>query len=298
MVPAEPNGRTTQGTQHGTAGCKKRSQITIKKEDLNLPGPLIFDIGCHTGEDSDFYLRKGFTVVAVEANPALCVRLKQRFASQISERRFFLIEKAIAESAGEVTFFINVDSTIWGTIREDWARRNARRGAKSEKITVPSIRFSSLIEEFGVPYYLKIDIEGADSLCLDGLSHFERRPRFVSFEIEHWSLLRKEMNILTKLGYKKFKIVNQGLVREQVPPRPAREGIYVDYRFEDDASGLFGNELEDDWTTRDAAIAQLYLLIGRKIVTGAAKRFPVANRFAPRYSSWYDMHAALPLERD
>ena len=26
------------------------------------------------------------------------------------------------------------------------------------------------------------------------------------------------MNILTKLGYKKFKIVNQGLVREQVPP--------------------------------------------------------------------------------
>jgi FkbM family methyltransferase len=263
-----------------------------------LPGPLIFDIGCHTGEDSDFYLRKGFTVVAVEANPALCVRLKQRFANQISERRFFLIEKAIAESTGEVTFFINVDSTIWGTIREDWARRNARRGARSEKITVPSIRFSSLIEEFGVPYYLKIDIEGADSLCLDGLLHFESRPRFVSFEIEHWSLLRKEMNILTKLGYKTFKIVNQGLVREQVPPRPAREGIYVDYRFEDDASGLFGNELEDDWTTRDGIIAQLYLLIGRKIVTGAAKRFPAANRFAPRYSSWYDMHAALPLERD
>jgi len=58
--------------------------------------------------------------------------------------------------------------------------------------------------------------------------------------------LRKEMNILTKLGYERFKIVNQGLVREQVPPRPAREGIYVDYRFEDDASGLFGNELEDD----------------------------------------------------
>ncbi|HVQ45036.1 MAG TPA: hypothetical protein VMT30_08850, partial [Candidatus Saccharimonadia bacterium] len=61
---------------------------------------------------------------------------------------------------------------------------------------------------------------------------------------------------------------------------------------------LFGNELEDDWTTRDGIITQLHLLIGRKIVTGVAKRFPAANRFAPRYSSWYDMHAALSLEPD
>jgi hypothetical protein len=32
---------------------------------------LVFDIGCHRGEDSDFYLQKGFRIVAVEANPAL-----------------------------------------------------------------------------------------------------------------------------------------------------------------------------------------------------------------------------------
>ena len=276
-------------------GSKGVARWLSRSGDLNLPGPIIFDIGCHTGEDSDFYLRKGFTVVAVEANPALCVLLKQRFAQQISERRFFLIEKAIAENNGEVSFFINVDASIWGTIREDWAQRNERRGARSEKITVPSIRFSSLIEEFGVPYYLKIDIEGADSLCLDGLLRFESRPRFVSFEIEHWSLLRKEMSILAKLGYGKFKIVNQGLVREQVPPQPAREGIYVDYRFEDDASGLFGNELDGDWTSRGKVMAQLYLLIGRKIVTGVTRKLPAANRFAPRHSSWYDMHAALSL---
>jgi FkbM family methyltransferase len=264
-----------------------------------LSGPLIFDIGCHTGEDSDFYLRKGFTVVAAEANPALCAQLKLRFSNQIAEQRFFLIEKAIAEQAGEVAFYINTNATVWGTIRENWARRNARWGAASEKIIVPSVRFSSLIEEFGVPYYLKIDIEGADLLCLDGLLSFKSRPQFVSFEIEHWSLLREEMNTLTKLGYKKFKIVDQGLVQAQVPPWPAREGIYVDCRFENGASGLFGNELNNDWDTRDGIKVQLYRLIGRKIVMGATKRIPVVNRLASTYcSSWYDMHAALSQEPD
>ena len=28
---------------------------------------LIYDLGSHNGQDSEFYLKKGFTVVAVEA---------------------------------------------------------------------------------------------------------------------------------------------------------------------------------------------------------------------------------------
>ena len=35
-----------------------------------LNNDLIFDIGFHTGLDSEFYLRKGFRVVGVEARPA------------------------------------------------------------------------------------------------------------------------------------------------------------------------------------------------------------------------------------
>ena len=32
---------------------------------------LIFDFGFHNGDDSDFYLRKGYNIVAIEANPEL-----------------------------------------------------------------------------------------------------------------------------------------------------------------------------------------------------------------------------------
>ena len=46
---------------------------------------LIFDVGCNDGQDADFYLKKGFRVVEVEANPALCEALKKRFADEIAE---------------------------------------------------------------------------------------------------------------------------------------------------------------------------------------------------------------------
>src|SRR5690348_14857053 len=40
---------------------------------------LIYDVGLCDGDDTAFYLAKGFRVVAVEANPALVAAAKQRF---------------------------------------------------------------------------------------------------------------------------------------------------------------------------------------------------------------------------
>jgi spermidine synthase len=41
---------------------------------------LIYDIGMHDGSDSEFYLRKGYRVVAVEANPKLVEACRERLA--------------------------------------------------------------------------------------------------------------------------------------------------------------------------------------------------------------------------
>ena len=32
---------------------------------------LIYDVGMHNGDDTAYYLRRGFRVVAIEPNPAL-----------------------------------------------------------------------------------------------------------------------------------------------------------------------------------------------------------------------------------
>ena len=61
----------------------------------------------------------------------------------------------------------------------------------------------------GIPFYLKIDIEGADHLVLDELGDFEDRPRYISMEAEKvdFSQLVSELNLLKRLGYRTFKPV-------------------------------------------------------------------------------------------
>lgn len=254
---------------------------------------LIFDIGCHAGEDSDFYLKKGFRVVAVEANPDLCSQLKTKFADQIAAGQFTLVEKAVADKDGEVEFYTSADATIWGTIKPDWAKRNEAFGVQSIKAIVPATSFLTLIKQYGVPHYLKIDIEGADMLCIDGLFSILSRPTFLSTEIESKSALVGVTATLRRLGYTKFQLVDQGAVPKQCPPLPAREGNYAHHEFCGDASGLFGNELPSVWTTRYRAIAGHYLTAARNKVATHISKMPIINSVIGNNHHWYDLHAAL-----
>jgi FkbM family methyltransferase len=266
---------------------------TIENTETMLDHSLIFDIGCNDGQDSDFYLKKGFRVVAVEANPALCGGLRQRFAEQIANGRFILVEKAIAEKAGEVEFYVNEVEDIRSTIRAGHVERANALGRPSTKIVVPSITFSTLIEEFGVPYFMKVDIEGADLLCVEGLAHVTERPTFLSTEYPlRLTEQISELLLLRKLGYKRFQLIDQMSVPSQVPPRPAREGQDTAHVFEFNASGLFGAELPGEWLTLGGAISRYVMLCARNKRMGLLRRIPVLNRFAG-HGSWYDLHASV-----
>jgi len=274
---------------HAHGGCEVQRSVTV------VDRSLIFDVGCNDGQDSDFYLKKGFRVVAVEANPALCERLKERFAEEIAEGRFVLVEEAIAEHEGEVEFYLNEKEDIRSTIMPGHAERAAALGRPPTKTVVPSITFPSLIERFGVPYFMKVDIEGADWLCLEGLTPFDELPLFLS--TEYPLSLAGQIRVLLflrKLGYQRFQVIDQMSVPSQVPPLPAREGQYVDVELEFNGSGLFGKELPgSNWLTMDGAILHFVKLFARNKRMGLMKRLPAMSRFAG-HGSWYDIHAALP----
>ena len=103
-----------------------------------MQSDLIYDVGFHHGEDTEFYLTKGFKVVAIEAHPGLCQAGREKFAHEIESGRLTLLNIAVAETSGPVSFFES-DNDVWGSIRRDaasatsgWALDSAKSRSKAD----------------------------------------------------------------------------------------------------------------------------------------------------------------------
>jgi FkbM family methyltransferase len=266
---------------------------------------LIYDIGMHEGEDSKFYLLKGFRVVGVEADCALCEGAAARLGQFITTGQLTIVNRAIAPERGPVTFYRSARSG-WGTIVSQWSKDNAALGAPSEAIEVEAITLADLVSRNGDAFYMKIDIEGMDRTALESLATSASRPRYLSMETSFarnptFAAVKADFEILAELGYDRFKIVDQRAVPEQTPPLPPSVGRYVPYRFVNGESGLFGEEAPGDWLTLDGALAAFRRLIRKKWLQVRLYRrlrfylyyCAIIYRLSGRYPNlgWYDIHA-------
>lgn len=272
---------------------------------------LIYDVGMHKGEDTDYYLKKGFDVVAFEANPEMVHVCRERFRKEINEGRLIIVEGAIVDF-GElankeiktVHFYKNTDVSVWGTVASDWAERNEKLGTHSEKIEVPAVNFTDCLAKYGIPYYLKIDIEGMDIVCLKSLLHFTDKPDYISIESEKKSFrkLKKEFDLFKANGYDSFQLVNQADIQLQKEPRPSKENKFTDYTFEHGSSGLFGKDLTGHWYSCKRAIRKYrcifagYKLLGDTgVITNRYLKAIILRLigvFTKRpVPGWYDTHA-------
>lgn len=240
---------------------------------------LVFDIGANTGQDSEAYLARGYRVVAVEANPALCAYLGHRFKDDIASGRLTLVGKAISPQKS-VELFVNTLDSGWGTTRKDYAERGEKIGGSIESVVVDTITIPELTREFGIPSYLKIDIEGLDVICLHELFGLEAVPPFIS--IERPSSIQEQsfaILLMRRLGYSKFQIIDQTEV-----PRQRKE----DSSFELGSTGLFGVELpKSGWTGFWSTLAHNTWIVVR---AGAMRRIPIFSAFALK-GHWFDIHA-------
>lgn len=287
--------------------------------DIPKYDDLIYDVGMHQAEDTEFYLRKGFRVVAVEADPDLVRRSRTRLAEFIASGRLVVVEGAIIDMDAlenkdkkKVYFYKNDNMSVLGTVNADWAERNRDLGSSSTGvIEVDVIDFAEVIKMYGMPHYMKIDIEGCDVICLNALRRFSSRPGYISIESDKISLtnIKQEITMLTELGYDQFKAVEQSdISMKQSPPIPATEGNYVSHSFEIGSSGLFGSELGGRWGSQSDILNQYriiqlgYYLLGdhgimvrwnfpgawifRAIVRRTLRLFTRAT-----VPGWYDTHA-------
>jgi len=269
---------------------------------------LIIDVGMHNGDDTAFYLAKGFDVVAIEANAALVEAARVRFDAEIAAGQLRLVEAAIAHRAGTMSMAIADETSIWSSLSADFVSRNERlAGTAYHYVDVTTIPFEEVLAETGVPYYLKVDIEGYDMLCVRALRAFDRRPSYFSIESNVTSnhapfeLVFDELAELWTLGYRAFKYVNQRANPEVRLPDPPLEGSFVDARFTEDVSGPFGEETPGSWLTIDKALARAKFIrlnhnfggVGGKyrhlLPARAYGKFRQAVLHRP--TGWYDLHA-------
>jgi FkbM family methyltransferase len=274
---------------------------------------LIYDVGLFDGEDTAYYLYRGYKVVAVDANPLMIEKAGLRFRKEILAKRLTLLNVGISRTPGTAAFWIS-DHPEWSSFDRAIASRNdtAHRSA-----SVQTVSFSQLLVEHGVPHYLKIDIEGNDKLCVDALRG-TRLPKYISVESEcvgDSMVLSDEeavtmLELLRDVGYRRFKLVNQGgwvPVRDNIVARFCMRlvtsaaqgrlrvrglsgiaGRFTDFArikglgfgFSPGCSGPWGDDIPGGWMTFEKA-RSAYL----------RERRSYFSKERPLYSFWYDWHA-------
>lgn len=275
-------------------------------ETKEVQKDLVFDVGMHYGEDCDFYLKKGFKVIGFEADPDLVNFCRNRYSEEIQKGELIIVEGAISPKFSKesgirtIKFYKNLDNTTWGTVVDEWADRNEYFGSNIKTIEVPIVDFSECIEKYGIPYYLKIDIEGMDIVCLKTLLNFDLKPSYVSIESEKISFgkLIMELNLLKHLGYVEFKAIQQKGISQQKEPNPSKEKTYLDYHFLEGSSGLFGEDLPYKWINYDQILNKYKWIFIRYYLFGdygLLKRTIYSKiilyLFPKLKPGWYDTHA-------
>lgn len=242
---------------------------------------LIFDLGFHNGDDSDFYLKKGFKVVALEANPELVRNGAKKFRNHIGKKNLILINKAVSDNKGRQNFYIHPNKSDWSSCDKKLAESD---GSKSKIVSVESISLGDLCKEFGTPYYVKVDVEGCDLIVAKQLFSLSDKPQYVSFETSR----RDYAGIFSWLyvsGYKKFQLVNQSnnLNRKKKTTQKAVEGKKIDYKFSRYSSGFFGKDLpKNKWLSFDEALTRYIKYKELKIIDNQELAL-----------GWLDVHASL-----
>ena len=209
----------------------------------------IFDLGMHNGDDSSYYLERGFKVIAVEANVELCDECNIRFKREISRGDLVIINKAIWERNDQtIEFYISSLNSEWSTIH----RNPHMLGENPRKITVGTITLDALISQFGVPHYIKCDIEGSDIVFCQQLSKKDIKPDFVSAEATSLEVL----GFLMAAGYDKFQLINNAKVRRFASMKTFEDSVYGNARAKitGHCSGEFGFDLDSKkWLTFEEA---------------------------------------------
>ena len=185
----------------------------------------------------------------------------------IAAGRLVIENAAIWSGYATRPFYVNTANDHWSSLDEAWA---GREGNAYQAVPIACIPVTDLFERHGVPFYMKIDIEGADELVVRQLVGQDVLPAYLS--VEDCRFGYEYLERLRQAGYAAFKLLDQSTVGAIVDPD-------VDHRFKVGSSGPFGERVPGEWRTYEEMVEEY----GRRV------RDRTLRRLAPP-TTWWDIH--------
>ncbi len=135
----------------------------IKKDDL------VFDVGANLGERTKVFRALGAKVIAIEPTSYCSNYLKQLFHG---DDHVIVVTKALGEREGIGEINVNEKLPVLSTMSPKWATesRFSKNYQWERRETISITTMDILINQYGIPNFCKIDVEGFELQVLSGLS--------------------------------------------------------------------------------------------------------------------------------
>ena len=164
---------------------------------------MYFDIGSNVGLWSLANIHQCNKIISIEASPITFNKL----VDNCKNDNIILLNYAVCNNNGNDITFYQAESDALSTINKEWLTTDTSRfyNYHYKEITCKTITIDKLIEQYGLPDFIKIDVEGGEYECILSLT---QKVKLLCFEwaSEVNDITFKCIDYLLNLGYTEYYI--------------------------------------------------------------------------------------------
>jgi len=167
-------------------------------ESIEFRNNLIFDVGANIGNKSVIFAKIAKNVIAFEPTERLFLLLKKR----LKHTNVKMLNYALGSSVSSLEFFVIEGNDAYNSLSKKHIETTAtqRDIAKVENVSTRTVHVDTLenaIQQFGIPKYIKIDVEGYEYEVIKGLKN---SITLISFEVNLPDFLNESIKIIEYLA--------------------------------------------------------------------------------------------------